>query len=135
MYGHWSCSPSITGNSNNTNLHLLLYVPQCHSMRMVRAPDLAWQSTIKCGQTLHAIGRYQDAIEVYMRGIPKQPDYGYALYRRALAYEAVGDREMAKRDLFRAAELEPRDGYEADVAAKLKEYGFTVHKVRSENLN
>ena len=87
------------------------------------------------GQTLHAMGRYQDAIEVYTRGIPKQPDYGYALYRRALAYEAVGDREMAKRDLFRAAELEPRDGYEADVAAKLKEYGFTVRKVRSENLN
>lgn len=87
------------------------------------------------GQTLHAMGRYQDAIEIYTRGIPKQPDYGYALYRRALAYEAVGDREMAKRDLFRAVELEPRDGYEADVAAKLKEYGFAVRKVRSENLD
>lgn len=86
------------------------------------------------GQTLHAMGRYREAIEVYTRGIPKQPDYGYALYRRALAYEAVGDLEMTKRDLFRVAELEPRDGYEADVAAKLKGYGFTVRKVRSESL-
>ena len=87
------------------------------------------------GQTLHAMGRYREAIEEYTRGIPKQPDYGYALYRRALAYEALGDREMAKRDLFRAAQLEPRYGYDAEVAAKLKEYGFTVRKVRSERLN
>jgi len=87
------------------------------------------------GQTLHAMGRFKEAIESYTLGIPKQPDYGYALYRRALAYEALGNREMAKRDLFRVTELEPRDGYEAHIAAKLKEYGFSVRKVRSEKLN
>jgi tetratricopeptide (TPR) repeat protein len=87
------------------------------------------------GQTLHAMGRFKEAVESYTLGIPKQPDYGYALYRRALAYEALGDRDMAKRDLFRAAELEPREGYEADVAAKLKEYGFAVRKVRNERLD
>jgi tetratricopeptide (TPR) repeat protein len=86
------------------------------------------------GQTLHAMGRFKEAIEIYTLGIPKQPDYGYALYRRALAYEALGDRDMAKRDLFRASELEPREGYEADVAAKLKEYGFAVRKIRPEQL-
>lgn len=76
------------------------------------------------GQTLHEAGRYSEAIEAYTRGIPRQPDYGYALYRRALSYEALGDKEQAKRDLFRAAELEPREGYEQDIKAKLLEYGL-----------
>jgi tetratricopeptide (TPR) repeat protein len=82
-------------------------------------------------QTLHQVGRFRDAIEVMTKGIPKQPDYGYALYQRALSYEAIGDKEQAKRDLFRAVELIPKDGYEPEIAKKLKEYGFTV-KVRSE---
>lgn len=83
------------------------------------------------GQTLHAAGRYAEAVEAYTKGIPKQPDFGYALYKRALSHEAMGNQVQAKRDLFRAAELVPKDGYEADVAAKLKEYGFEV-KVRRD---
>ncbi len=82
-------------------------------------------------QTLHKAGRYKDAIEIMTKGIPKQPDYGYALYQRALSYEAIGDRVQAKRDLFRAAELTPKEGYEPEIAQKLKEYGFNV-KERSE---
>jgi len=77
-------------------------------------------------QTLHQAGRYAEAIEAMTRGIPKQPDYGYALYQRALSYEALGDRTQATRDLSRAAELTPKEGYEPEIAAKLKEYGFTV---------
>lgn len=82
-------------------------------------------------RTLHEMGRYSDAIEAMTSGIPKQPDYGYALYQRALSYEALGDRVQAKRDFFRAAELVPKEGYEPKVAAKLIEYGFTV-KVNPE---
>lgn len=78
------------------------------------------------GQTFHAAGRYAEAIEAYTLGIPKQPDYGYALYRRALSYEALGDRAQAKRDLFRGAELEPKEGYEKDIKAKFAEYGISV---------
>lgn len=78
------------------------------------------------GQTLHKAGRYKEAVEAYTRGIPKQPDYGYALFHRALAYEAMGDRVQAKRDLFRAAELAPKEGYESELIPKFKEYGFTV---------
>ncbi len=78
------------------------------------------------GQTLHAAGRYAEAIEAYTLGIPKQPDYGYALYRRALAYEALGDKTQAKRDLFRAAELEPKEGYEAEIKTKFAEYGIPL---------
>ena len=76
------------------------------------------------GQTLHEAGRYTEAVEAYTRGIPKQPDYGYALYHRALSYEALGDKVQAKRDLFRAAELAPKEGYEKEIQAKLAEYGL-----------
>jgi tetratricopeptide (TPR) repeat protein len=82
-------------------------------------------------QTLHRAGRYQDAIEAMTLGIPKQPDYGYALYQRALSYEALGDKAQAKRDLFRVVELAPKEGYEPEIARKLAEYGFQV-KVRVE---
>lgn len=78
------------------------------------------------GQTLHEAGRYAEAVEAYTLGIPKQPDYGYALYRRALSFEALGDKTQAQRDLFRAAELEPKEGYEGDIKRKLAEYGFTA---------
>jgi len=77
-------------------------------------------------QTLHRAKHYKEAIEVMTKGIPKQPDYGYALYQRALSYEAIGDTTQAKRDLFRAAELVPKEGYEQEIAAKLAEYGFAV---------
>lgn len=82
-------------------------------------------------KTLHQMGRYKEAIEMMTKGIPKQPDYGYALFHRALSYEALGDKVQAKRDLFRAAELVPKDGYEPEIAAKLKEYGFII-KVKAE---
>lgn len=78
------------------------------------------------GQTLHAAGRYEEAVEAYTIGIPKQPDYGYALYRRAISYESLGDKVQAKRDFFRAAELEPKEGYEEDMKAKFAEFGISV---------
>lgn len=83
------------------------------------------------GWALHEAGRYKAAIEAYTRGIARQPDYGWTLYRRAIAYEAIGNRVQAKRDLFRVAELNPQDGYEAHIVAKLREYGFDA-KVREE---
>lgn len=76
------------------------------------------------GLTLHQAGRYEEAIKAYTKGIPKQPDYPYVFYRRALSYEAIGDMDRARRDFSRAFELVPKDGYEPDIAAKLNEYGF-----------
>lgn len=83
------------------------------------------------GKTLHQAGRLNEAIESFTLGIAKQPDYGYALYERALSYEALGNKIQAKRDLFRVYELTPNDGYEPDIALKLKEYGFDV-KVKAD---
>jgi len=77
-------------------------------------------------QTLHEAKRYREEIEVLTKGIPKQPDYAYALYQRALAYEALDDRDQAKRDLFRASEIAPKDGFPPAIAAKFAEYGFHV---------
>ena len=76
------------------------------------------------GLTLHQAGRYEEAIEAYTKGIPKQPDYGYVFYRRALSYEALGKQDQARRDFSRAFELMPKSGYEPEIAAKLNEYGF-----------
>lgn len=81
------------------------------------------------GQTLQRAGRHREAIEAFTLGIPKQPDYGYAHFYRALSYEALGDKVQAKRDLFRVWQLSPKDGHERNVADKLMEYGFEV-KVR-----
>jgi|CXWL01.1.fsa_nt_gi tetratricopeptide (TPR) repeat protein len=83
------------------------------------------------GWALHEAGQYKAAIKSYTQGIPKQPDYGWALYRRALAYEALGDRVRAKNDLRRFVKLKSQDGYEAHVAAKLRKYGFDA-QVRKE---
>ena len=77
-------------------------------------------------QTLHQARRYREAIEVLTKGIPKQPDYAYAFYQRALSYEALGDRDQAKRDLFRASELARKDGVPPDIAGKFAEYGLPV---------
>lgn len=80
-------------------------------------------------QTLHEAKRYREAIETMTKGIPKQPDYAYAHYQRALSYEALGDRDQAKRDLFRASELAPKDGFPSDMAGKFAEYGISVKVV------
>ena len=48
------------------------------------------------------------------------------LYRRALAYETLDNRVQAKRDFSRVAELTPKDGYDATIVGKLREYGFVV---------
>ena len=76
------------------------------------------------GLTLHATGRYAEAVDAYTKGIPRQPDYGYAYYRRALAHEALGNRAFARQDLLKALEFSPAEGYEQDVLSKFSEYGL-----------
>lgn len=76
------------------------------------------------GWTLHEAGRYAEAVKAYTKGLPHQPDYAFAYYRRALAHEALGDRAKAKKDLTRAAKLSPKVWDEPDHAAKLREYGL-----------
>lgn len=74
------------------------------------------------GLTLNAAGRYNEAIDAFTKGIPKQRNYGYALYHRALAYEGIGNKKLAKNDLLQAKKLAPKDGYEEFVLNKFREY-------------
>jgi tetratricopeptide (TPR) repeat protein len=83
------------------------------------------------GQALHGAGRYKEAVKAYTRGISEQPDYGWAFYQRALAYEAMGNRVQARRDMSRVAALNPKGGYEAHIVKKLRKYGFNA-KIRDE---
>ncbi len=78
------------------------------------------------GQTLHQARRYSEAVDAYTKSIIKNPAYGYALYGRGLAYEALGKRNEAKSDMQRAAELAPQEGYEPEIVVKLKQYGFSA---------
>jgi tetratricopeptide (TPR) repeat protein len=57
------------------------------------------------GWTLAELGRHKEALEAFTEGIPQQPDYAYAYWRRGLAYEALGNKEMAARDFERCAQL------------------------------
>ena len=81
------------------------------------------------GLTLHAAGRYADAVAAYSKGIPKQPDYALAYYNRALSYEAIGDKSKARQDFAKAAELAPPRGFERRIVRKMAEYGITPKSV------
>lgn len=57
-------------------------------------------------------GKYNQAIEALTTGIPLQPDFPFAYYRRALAFEMLGGTESAKNDLHIVATLLQQGGWE-----------------------
>ena len=57
------------------------------------------------GWALLELGRHKEAVEAFTEGIPDQPDYAYVYWRRGLAYEALGDKQLAARDFERCAQL------------------------------
>lgn len=77
------------------------------------------------GWTLTLLGRYEEAIREFSAGLSAQPDYPWALFRRACAYGAVGDitkaaadQRIGRREFAKALalETEPRDDDRADLA-------------------
>lgn len=82
------------------------------------------------GWTLHEAGRYAEAVKAYTKGLPHQRDYRFAYYRRALAYEALGERDKAKKDLARVAKLSRKLGAKQEIVLKLREYGFDAAIVK-----
>lgn len=77
------------------------------------------------------LGRHAEAVEAFSQGIPAQPDFPYAYWRRGLAYEALDRRDDARRDFERVAKLLGRGkaGQEAAellpaLREKLKTYGL-----------
>jgi tetratricopeptide (TPR) repeat protein len=50
------------------------------------------------GWSLYELGRYDEAIAAFSRGIPSQPDYPFVYFRRGLAYDRVGRTDEADAD-------------------------------------
>lgn len=57
------------------------------------------------GWSLLELARYREAVDAFSKGIPIQPDYAFAYWRRGLAHEGLGDRASALADFEKAARL------------------------------
>jgi len=84
------------------------------------------------GLTLHALRRYEEAINTYTQGIQKQSNFEGIYLRRALAHEAIGERGKARMDLIRIIELGKAKGLDPATApdeykSKFVEYGLIVN--------
>jgi tetratricopeptide (TPR) repeat protein len=84
------------------------------------------------GWALLELGRHKEAVEAFTEGIPDQPDFAYVYWRRGLAYEALGDKQLAARDFERCAQLliDKREAASAGAVLpalreKLRLYGLT----------
>jgi len=51
------------------------------------------------GWSLYEIGRHEEAIAAFNRGLEDQPDYPFVYFRRALAYDKIGQVENAEADI------------------------------------
>jgi tetratricopeptide (TPR) repeat protein len=74
------------------------------------------------GLALYDLGQYREAAEAYSAGLIKQPDYAWAYYQRALAYDRLGDKENARRDLTQFAKRVDPSTVEAQHKAQLAAY-------------
>lgn len=57
------------------------------------------------GWSLAELGRHKEAAEAFTKGIPVQPDYAFVYWRRGLAYEGLGEKQLAQRDFEQCAQL------------------------------
>lgn len=76
------------------------------------------------GWTLQLSGRHAEAIEAFNKGIPKQPSYYWAKFRRGLSYEQLGEREKAAQDFKDAAANIERKEWSDEFKNKISEYGL-----------
>ena len=90
------------------------------------------------GLTLHALKRYEEALQALSLGLQSQPNYAPAYFQRGLAYEALGRREEARGQFETAAGRMPADISSLEPAqraaeeqerrtmsAKFREYGIS----------
>ena len=56
--------------------------------------------------TLHNLGRYEDALEVYDKAIEIKPEFDSAWYNRACAFSLTNKKEDSLFNLKRAIELD-----------------------------
>lgn len=61
-----------------------------------RHPSMMTQYNL--GWSLYEIGRYDEAIAAFTKGIPSQPDYPFVYFRRGLAYDKIDQVKKAESD-------------------------------------
>lgn len=58
-----------------------------------------WMMTLyNLGWSLQELGKYEESIEAFNKGIPAQPDFPFVYWRRGLSYHALGKKVEAKKD-------------------------------------
>ena len=83
------------------------------------------------GWILQELGRNREAVAAFSKGIPVQPSYAFAYWRRGLAYEDLGEKKLAAQDFEQCARLltagkvtqAGKDLFPA-IRAKLRDYGL-----------
>ena len=83
------------------------------------------------GWTFQELKRHEDAVAAFSRGIPNQPEFAYAYYRRGLSLEALGKKKLARADFEKVGQLIKRhdrgNTSETEIPVlrkKLDEYGI-----------
>jgi tetratricopeptide (TPR) repeat protein len=75
------------------------------SAERIEGEKVSMMTQYNKGWSLLELGRHKEAVEAFTKGLPIQPDYAFVYWRRGLAYESLGNKELAKRDFERCAEL------------------------------
>jgi len=76
------------------------------------------------GMVYQEMGDHKNAVKAFTAAIPKQPDYGWVYFKRALSYEKLGQKELAAQDMQAAYVYIPEKQYTEDeqLRAKFQEY-------------
>jgi tetratricopeptide (TPR) repeat protein len=109
------------------------------SLRALRAAEridqrsgrLSMMTQYNLGWTLAELRRYDDAVRVFTKAIPLQPEFPFVYWRRALALEALGRTVEAKEDIESAARILmtgpmkfQEDDFTASLRKKIQQYGL-----------
>jgi tetratricopeptide (TPR) repeat protein len=114
MVRKFSVEPTVMKKTLSVLLCLLAFaLASCDS-----DPKVARQRYLDTGNRYFNTGKYRQAVIFYKRALQKDPRFGEAYYRQALAELKLGKPGDALRALQRAVELEPNN---TDAATKLAE--------------
>ena len=73
-----------------------------HRKCVERYTNVGMMHFYNLGWTYYEMGLYSDAVKAFDKGMIEQKDYPWAYWRRALAYEKIGNMELARRDFLLA---------------------------------
>lgn len=98
-----------------------------------KSGNISMPTQYHLGWTLQELGRHEEAVQAFLRGLTAQPEYAFAYFRLGLSFEALNLKEVAINyfkttvTLINALEQEPNPNKEFDkVKLKLKEYNFLL---------